>query len=81
MLGLVSKHHPVELVASRLSRVAGVGYQWNCSPYEFRTIRGKLEPLSVESARGHQYFELVQSEVKLIVSIGEYDGQWWQEHG
>ena len=78
-LAVVSRRHPAELFASRSGRASGSGYQWLCSPYEFETIQGKLEALT-QGRPGHQYFELVQPTVRLVVSVGEYGAQWWQEH-
>jgi hypothetical protein len=65
-LGLVSKRHPVELMASGSDRGDGFGYQWFCSPDEFETIQGNLEPFTAESASGHQYFKLVQPGVQWL---------------
>ena len=44
-------------------------------------LQGKLDPLTAGGVEGHQYFELQEPKVQLVVSVGEYDAGWWQEHG
>jgi hypothetical protein len=79
-LSAVSAKHPVLLFASRSATGEGLGFRWLCSQKELNSIEGKLSAL-VASESGHQYFELVGSPTQFIVSVGEYGGEWWKNHG
>jgi|GEM_PF-3382414 len=74
----ISVTHSLKLWASRGG--TGVGFRWLCSAEEFPTIQEKLEPLANGGA-GHQYFPLSRSSAELMVSVGEYDADWWKHHG
>ncbi len=65
--------HETQLEAVRDARSAeGISaFRWLCGPTEVGDILAKLS--SLESApEGHQYFELLASEVQLMISVGEY---------
>ncbi len=79
-LSAISVNHPVLLFASRNANGQGAGFRWLCSQKELNSIEGKLSAL-IASQNGHQYFELVGSPAQLIVSVGEYGEEWWQNHG
>lgn len=73
----VSVRRPVLLFASRTANVTADSFHWLVSLVEPEM----LEPLVTSGKPGHQYFELAQSKVQLVVSVGEYSEQWWQAHG
>jgi hypothetical protein len=56
--------------ASKKSAVAC--FAWLLGPPILDDVIAKLEALA-EAESGHQYFELLDSDVELIVSVGEYD--------
>lgn len=66
--------HEVQLVAIREARAAqdDGGFHWLCGPAEVRGISSKLESLANSAHGAHHYFELLGTEVRLLVSIGEY---------
>ncbi len=55
-------------------------FSWQCTSSSLSDIQAKLLTL-VRSNNGHQYFDLEGSDTQLIVSVGEYNDSWWQEHG
>ena len=55
-------------------------FSWQCTSGSLSDIQAKLLAL-VHSGNGHQYFDLDGSDTQLIVSVGEYNDKWWQEHG
>jgi hypothetical protein len=79
-IATVSSRHPVQLFASRSAHTSSPGFLWLCSPTDFDSIQGMLEPLA-NSRSGHQYFTLVNSPAHLVVSVGEYGDAWWRAHG
>ena len=76
----VSAHNSAELFASRTPHSQATGYVWLCSPDLVPAIQGKLQALA-SSGPGHQYFDLLDSSVQLMVSVGEYGESWWSRHG
>ena len=65
--------HFTQLFAVREAQAltTGSGFRWLCGPKQIAQIEGKLNALANASS-GHQYFELLDSRVQLLVSIGEY---------
>ena len=80
----VSPEHPARLftVRSPLTSPAAnqLTFHWSCSPSEIEAVSSKLLAL-VEGPSGHQYFDLVGSDVQLIISVGEYDALWSRRDG
>ncbi len=74
----VSAHNSAELFASRTPYSQATGYVWLCSPDSVSVIQGKLQALA-SSGSGHQYFDLLDSSVQLMVSVGEYSESWWSD--
>jgi len=83
-LAWVSPSHPVQLSVHRSNPGSpsqqASQFGWLCSVDAYPTIRGKLQAL-IESGSGHHYFNLIGSQARLVVSVGEYGKSWWQEHG
>jgi hypothetical protein len=79
-LARVSTKHPVSLyVAANAKAVRSVpanAYYLNVSGNARFNLAGLLEPL-LEATRGHQFFDLNPKPTVLVVSVGEYDGAWW----
>ena len=75
----VSAEHPAALyvgVNSKAIRfVPANTYYLDVSGSARLNVEGLLEPL-VEASAGHQYFDLYPRH-DLVVSVGEYDGHWW----
>jgi hypothetical protein len=76
---VVAPGHTVRLVAASDLPEAGALW-WKCSNEGIETIKGKLDPLAMGSS-GHQYFELEDTAVQLMVSVGEYGQEWWKKNG
>jgi hypothetical protein len=80
-LAEVSVRHPARLwvcPSPATSRPAHGDFSWFLDQTQYLEVDSKLEAL--ESVRtGHQYFELSQPQVRLMVSVGEYSDQWWQQ--
>lgn len=55
-------------------------FSWLCASSSLPDIQGKLLALA-RSGNGHQYFDLDGSDTQLVVSVGEYNDNWWQENG
>ena len=53
---------------------------WICSEETFPEVEDKLSVL-VGCKAGHHYFDLEGSATTLMVSVNEYDDEWWQKHG
>ena len=53
---------------------------WPCTKHNRKEIKEKLVSLAT-SVTGHHYFELADIPVTLIISVGEYTDDWWQNHG
>ncbi len=66
----------IELVAAS-QPVPAPAFTWLCDPTTVVSIRTDLQALT-QCTSGHQYFDLADSKVQLIVSLGEYDSAWWQ---
>jgi hypothetical protein len=81
-LAAVSASQPAQLFVVRSSPTCGdVGhacFAWVCPPLEVENVLGKLSALA-ERESGHHCFDLLGSEVQLIVSVGEYDAPWWSQ--
>jgi len=75
----VSSRHPAHLILSK-QPTSSAGFHWVCSIVELVTVQAKLSPL-ILGEPGHQYFDLVQADTQLMVSVGEYDDTWWLHHG
>jgi hypothetical protein len=76
-LAIVAPLHSVRLfVGSGTSPTAGDPL-WSCSPSELPSIQASLSALAA-GCPAHQYFALVNSAAQLIVSVGEYDDEWWR---
>jgi opacity protein-like surface antigen len=43
-------------------------------------VKEKLKPLLLAGS-GHQYFDVTPSTAVLVVSVGEYDANWWRRIG
>jgi hypothetical protein len=71
---VVSPSHTAKLFAVASPDIAVDGHAWLCNPETLPEISGKLASLS----SGHHYFELLATNVELLVSVGEYDLAWWQ---
>jgi hypothetical protein len=78
-LAVVSGRNPARLVlcpaAAPFRRVGG-GFVWRLNHVEFATVDSRLEVLEHVRA-AHEYFDLDGSNVRLMVSVNEYDEGWW----
>lgn len=72
----VSARNSTELFVSRTPDYRATGHVWLCPPDSVPVIQGKLQALA-SSGLGHQYFQLLDSSVQLMVSVGEYSESWW----
>jgi len=83
-LASVAPRHQVQLFAQRATQEAQrskpLQFSWLCTSSSLSDIQAKLLAL-VHSGNGHQYFDLEGADTQLIVSVGEYNDSWWQEHG
>jgi hypothetical protein len=79
-LAAVSSSHPAQLFAVRSLTPSGSDFRWLCSGIELSAIEEKLGALAA-LGKGHHYFHLIESEAQLLVSVGEYDASWWEQHG
>lgn len=83
-LASVAPRHQVQLFAHRVPQESlhsnPTQFSWLCASSSLSDIQAKLLAL-VHSNNGHQYFDLEGSGTQLIVSVGEYNDNWWQEHG
>jgi hypothetical protein len=78
----VAPNHPVKLFAVRslpLKPTAGE-FALFCSGEAGLEIRDKIKPLT-KVQDGHQYFDLSQDGGTLMISVDEYDDEWWTTHG
>jgi hypothetical protein len=78
--GTVSAAHPVELIAARTGVLVRPGdrrFTWRVDS-TYPNVDGLLEGLQ-PAAAGHQYFGLDRTTAVLMVSVGEYDANWWEE--
>ncbi len=51
---------------------------WRIDFTLYSSLDGLLEGLNGPS--GHQYFDLDGDDAILVVSVGEYDDNWWRSH-
>jgi hypothetical protein len=79
-LAVVSTKYPVKLFVTQSNSSSNSGFYWLCTSPELNNILPKLAAL-ISSGNGHQYFKLAGSNVQLIISVGEYNESWWQQHG
>jgi len=77
-LARVSSRNSVGLFASRAPHPQATGHVWLCSPDSVPATQGKLQSLA-SSGSGHQYFDLLDASVQLMVSVGEYSESWWSD--
>lgn len=79
-LARVSAKHPASLYvavnAKAVRSIPANTYYLDVSGNARLNVVGLLEPL-LESSRGHQFFDLNPKPAVLVVSVGEYDGPWW----
>jgi hypothetical protein len=76
-MALVAKQHAVRLFVYSESMCVSVGegnWAWSI---DLEDVDPKLKVL--EHGNGHQYFDLEPKGTQLIVSVGEYDEQWWEQ--
>jgi hypothetical protein len=66
------------LSAAERPRPQSTGYSLSVSGYWADTTKEKLQPLQSANS-GHQYFELIPPTAVLVVSVGEYDANWWRD--
>jgi hypothetical protein len=78
----VAPNHPVKLFAARsLPKKQTAGeFVWLCSGEAGLDIPGMIKPLMAGLA-GHQYFELAEGKGTLMISVNEYNDEWWASHG
>src|SRR5215475_7787067 len=78
-LAVVPAGNPARLIlcpAAAKFRRAGDEFIWRLNHVEFASVDSKLEVLEHVRA-AHQYFNLEHSDVRLMISVGEYDEAWW----
>lgn len=78
-LATVSERQPARLFVwpVRLAvRRRGDDFIWKISDRELEDVDAKLQPL-LSGRAGHQYFDLDRPGTQLMVSVGEYDEDWW----
>jgi hypothetical protein len=78
-LAVVSARNPARLVLCPTGapfRGLGGEFIWQLNHVEFASVDSKLEALEHVRA-AHQYFDLDDSDVRLMVSVREYDEAWW----
>jgi hypothetical protein len=76
--GAVTATSPVELVAARTGVVVAAAdrrFTWRLDS-TYSSVDGLLEGLQ-QATTGHQYFDLDRTSAFLMVSVGEYDENWW----
>jgi hypothetical protein len=75
----VAPGHSTELFAVRshgsFPRTDDSRFEWLFSDAEAQDVLASLSSLA-DRASGHQYFQLVDSDARLMVSVGEHDGIW-----
>ncbi len=76
----VSESHNAKLFASLNPKDNDSEFQLKCTGDDAEIIQEKLLAL-VSPTSGHQYFDLYNSKVQLVVSVGEYGSAWWEKHG
>jgi hypothetical protein len=77
-LAQVSPTCELELIAARSipGPIKKDRHYWRCDA----ALLDNLSSLTTVSS-GHQYFDIAGSEAVLLVSVGEYDADWWQKNG
>jgi hypothetical protein len=75
----VSIKHGVSLYFSAAEhfRLGDAEYVLAVSSYWAATVKEKLQPLLLAGS-GHQYFDVTPSTAMLVISVGEYDANWWR---
>jgi hypothetical protein len=75
----VSVKHGVSLYVSAAEHfhVRDAEYVLSVSSYWAATVKEKLQPLLLAGS-GHRYFDVTPSTAMLVVSVGEYDANWWR---
>jgi len=77
----VSARHPARVWVYRLpasQKLAKGDFSLSLDPTKYLEVDAKLEALQ-NVREGHQYFELSQPGVDLMVSVGEYSNKWWEK--
>src|SRR5688500_13625083 len=74
----VAPNYPVELFAAA-SASGAQRFTWLVDREHVQDIRKSLAELATSSS-GHSYFDLVDSDTQLMVSLNEYDDKWWSAH-
>ena len=78
-LAFVALRDSVPLYATKSSDALPNAFCWQWGPMYSEEHLEKFEAL-VTHGRGHQYFDLIDQQADLVLSIGEYDEQWWRAH-
>jgi hypothetical protein len=81
-IALVAQQHPARLFVCAGSipfQSGGRDFVWRLNAPEHADADSKLGVLENGSS-GHQYFNL-EGSAPLIVSVGEYDADWWARVG
>ena len=71
----VAPNHPAQLFVGP-ARASDHSFVWPVSPSNVAHVHAALSSLS-QSAHGHHYFGLANSDTRLVVSLNEYDASWW----
>jgi hypothetical protein len=71
----VAKNHPAALFASADAANPG-RFTWLAGSDALPNVHVALNSLAL-AQHGHQYFDLVGVETKLLVALNEYDSSWW----
>ena len=83
-LASIAPRHQAQLFAQRSTSEPHHSkppqFSWLCASSSLPDIQAKLLALA-HSGNGHQYFDLESPDTQLIVSVGEYNDNWWQENG
>lgn len=79
-LASVSQKHPARLYVTSVPTQRPDAFFWSCSEANIQEVREMLVALA-NCETGHQYFDLAGASADLVVSVGEYDDEWWREHG
>lgn len=78
----VVPNHSVKLFAARSlpKRQAAGEFALLCSGEAGLDILGMIKSLT-EGGAGHQYFDLAEGMGTLMISLNEYNDEWWASHG
>jgi hypothetical protein len=75
----IARRHLVRLFVCPTAvsfRSSGGEWVWRLTVLECLDVDSKLQLL--ERMTGHQYFDIEGARAQLMVSVGEYDANWWQ---